>query len=762
MCMREYSQEIFAQKTPYLQWLKAQETALEKQYGQEFDQDALGKQIHTLPFCSCMDRLQEYEEFRADTVYLFVRKGGKLSKYAKAVFAEVFFAGNVLDKTNVLFAYADEDYQGSLEALYRIEEHAFDQSVTAPYLSDRDCGNVPLCACYRGEPWFKPDFSPDTLASFFYVGSVFAVRGSGILEIRAEYGEAIDIYEFAYRIFMRALDRKMQGGTEGIVHIPKVLYTNGSLEDARRMECSDTIRALHRTANQAPGISLNIDSDKVSIVIPSKDNACVLEKCLKNLVYNTNYGCYEIIIVDNGSNEEQKKCITGMIDALKREKRDLTIEYLYQESTFNFSAMCNQGARAAKGRYLLFLNDDIEVMDTDKDWLGKMVMYAAKAHVGAVGAKLYYPRCPGDNECYRIQHAGITNMGIGPAHKLGGMADKGCLYHGHNTQNYDMLAVTAACLLIRKKVFDEAGGFDESFPVAYNDVALCFLLYQKGYLNVQVNEAVLLHHESLSRGQDTSPEKQRRLQGEKQKLYQKYPLLNARDPFYSQNLVQWKKDATYNTGYLYDFDHDVTPLLLAGNGEDERRKRAIFKKYDTRRFLHTKSKIAAKFYDKLTRFDAVLLQIDAVRYGEGIAAGQTADNTITKYITIEGWSAVRRTDNAKIPRKLWLINMVRNADYRTVYELEIAPKLREDVQAFLSEGEGAAGKTRNAALSGIQASIRESALKPGHYCVGVLYGDRLVCDTKEYVDIPGSNVGRQKGIGRSDANDKRDGGHKTE
>lgn len=727
--MNGYNQELFAQKTPYLQWLKAQESELGERYGRQLDRGAVGKQMHTLPFSSCMDMMCQYGEFCADRVYLFAREGGKLSQYASMVFGEVF-----LKRTDVLLAYADEDYRGSLHALYDIGEERFGEEVRSSYRfdkADRDHEDSRLCAHYRGAPWFKPDFSPDTLASFFYIGSVFAVRGSQILEMVSKYGSSLSIYELVYRIFVRALDEKRQGAAEGIVHIPRVLYTNDCLEDAEQTDSSESIRALYQ-GDVPPG------GDKVSIIIPSKDHAQILKKCLETLVQNTNYGCYEIIIVDNGSDTGQKMCITQMIEAVKRQKRDLKLQYLYREREFNFSAMCNAGARLAQGAYLLFLNDDIEAMDTDRDWLGKLVTFAAKSHVGAVGAKLYYPG-PEENGCYRIQHAGITNMGIGPAHKLGGMADTGCLYHGHNTCNYDMLAVTAACMLIRKSVFDGTGGFDETFPVAYNDVELCFRLYQAGYLNVQVNEAALIHHESLSRGQDTSPEKQRRLTLEKQRLYQKYPSLYARDPFYSPNLVQWKKDVAYNTGYLYDFDKLSIPVFLDNGRENDTQKRPVFKKYDFRRILHVRSKTAAKVYDRLTGFDRILFHIDSISYGEGIAEDKITDNNITdNNITIEGWSAVRNRDNAQLPRKLWLIHQVRNFDYRSVYEFEITPKLREDVAAVLESGESA-GNTRNTALSGIQINIKASILKPGSYQVGVRYGSLLVCDTEKWVHIPPSS-----------------------
>lgn len=726
-----YKQELFAQKTPYLQWLKQQETELERQYGQQSGQDDPGKQVYTLPFSSCTGSVPGGRDYCADAVYLFVKSGGKLSEYTRVVFSEAFFAS-----ADVVMVYADEDYRGSLQELYGIPDGMFAEADIASWHSGD--GRAGSCVHYRGAPWFKPDFSPDTIASFFYIGSVFAVRGDLLLEMTGKYGSDISIHEFVYRVFADALDRKRQGRHSGIVHIPKVLYTNDALCDAERVDGSGKVRTLYAMADGRSGT--DPDTGKVSVVIPSKDNAHVLQKCLETLVRHTDYGSYEIIVVDNGSSPEQKTRVTDVIDALKKEKTGLVIRYLYREEAFNFSAMCNAGARSADGEYLLFLNDDIEVMEDGGQWLDRMAAYAGRSHVGAVGAKLYYPAAPGDNGCYRIQHAGITNMGIGPAHKLGGMLDEGCLYHGHNTLNYDMLAVTAACMLVRKSVFDAAGGFDETFPVAYNDVELCFRLYQKGYFNVQVNEVVLIHHESLSRGRDTSPDKLRRLAADRERLYQKHPLLNARDPFYSPNLVQWKKDVGYNTEYLYAFDRQSVPVLLGDDGAAGKRKRAVLKKSGLRASLHARCGLAAKIYDRLAGYHDMLLCIDSIRYGDGITGDKITDNNLTDDILeIEGWCAVRNVDNADLPRKLWLIE--EGNGLRNVYELDIAPKLREDVAALLEDEEDEEKRTRNTALSGIHVNVRENALKPGTYRIGVVCRNRLVCDPETYVTIPAADTG---------------------
>ena len=260
----------------------------------------------------------------------------------------------------------------------------------------------------------------------------------------------------------------------------------------------------------------------VSIIIPSKDHAEILGRCLSSLAEYTRYPNYEVIVVDNGSSDVEKERLEKLFEEFNKscfQKEKQPLRFLYQKQPFNFSTMCNQGAQAAKGEYLLFLNDDIEVLCTDKwkdiqqensypkqesDWLTCMMQLAILEHAGAVGAKLYYPKAEHEKtfadcktlnqgealEAYKIQHIGIANMGIGPAHKLCGIADRGNLYHGVNLVNYNMLAVTAACLLIKKDKFVLVGGFDESLAVAYNDVELCFRFYQAGFYNILCNQEI--------------------------------------------------------------------------------------------------------------------------------------------------------------------------------------------------------------------------------------------------------------------------------
>ena len=206
---------------------------------------------------------------------------------------------------------------------------------------------------------------------------------------------------------------------------------------------------------------------------------------------------------------------------------------------FNFSRMCNLGVKNSSGDILLFLNDDIEVLDGQ--WLENMVGHAQVPYTGAVGAKLLYP----DRDS--IQHIGIINIKLGPVHLFARYTDKSTYYFNRNRIEYNYLAVTAACLTIERRKFDEVGGFDEGLAVAYNDVDFCFKLFEAGYYNVIRNDAVLIHYESISRGDDRdSDEKYARLMKEQQVLYEKHPRFDRIDPFYNINLTQRKDNFSYN------------------------------------------------------------------------------------------------------------------------------------------------------------------------------------------------------------------------
>ena len=260
----------------------------------------------------------------------------------------------------------------------------------------------------------------------------------------------------------------------------------------------------------------------VSIIIPSKDNYPILRQCIDSIKKFTTYTNYEIVVVDNGSSEKNRKLIKQYLV-----ENDCT--YIYEKIPFNFSRMCNIGAQKAQKKYFLFLNDDIEIFE--EDWLDRLIGQAMQENVGAVGAKLFYPMST------IIQHAGAANINAEPGHNFAGKNDQNIYYFGFNRFDYNVSCVTGACLMIDKDVFDQAGGFDEDFAVAYNDVDLCFRVHELGYYIVMRQDVYAYHYESLSRGSDLEDDnKFFRLSGELQRLNRRYPWLKNGDPFLNRNL----------------------------------------------------------------------------------------------------------------------------------------------------------------------------------------------------------------------------------
>lgn len=666
----DYRQELFAQCTPYLQWLKERDIIPNKEY-----QDT-GKPIAVFPFSSCMDSVEQVLGGRADKGrnYLFINADGRLQEGAAALIAE-----KLSENAEIMLVYADEDYYGTLAELYQIEEREFDETTIGKF---RESGN----GLFRGEPWLKPDFAPDTLESFFYVGNIFAVSGQIIEEMTELFGGEISLCALVRAISHRVTARNDAAhGADSFVHIPKVLYTNNRL--SKKDELDGFVSEAFDKCDIVRIGGASAKLGKLSVIIPSKDNPQVLKRCVETFEQCVRDVDYELIIVDNGSTDNNCMCIKAFLE-------ERGAKYLYDKAEFNFSRMCNIGAKAADGDYLLFLNDDIEVRQDGGWWLLKMMRYAAMEHIGAVGMKLRYP------DSGLIQHAGITNMGIGPAHKLGGMPDKGNLYHGHNLADYNMLAVTAACMMVSRTKFERAGGFDEELAVAYNDVELCFRLYGMGFYNVQVNSAFLIHHESLSRGQDTTPEKRERLLREKQKLYEKHAWAMTKtggyDPFYSQNLVQWEKDAAYHVNYLYPCDRTVELEPLTEEG-----KKTLLKWFmldHIRQHLKRINVRVANCYRKLIGENRHMFHIDQIAQEDGI-------------VTITGWHVLRRRDNTRLAKTLVIFGPAWKK-----YEVQLSPKLRRDVESLFAQDR----RTKNTALSGICLKFDAAHLPKGHYSAGII------------------------------------------
>lgn len=392
-----------------------------------------------------------------------------------------------------------------------------------------------------GQPFFKPDWSPDTLMSTMYTCHVSCVRRSLQREIgglRPEYDGSQD-WDFVLRVTERA---------KRISHVRKVLYhwrvipasVASDLQakpyaiDAGRRARIDALKRRGLVGTLEPVLQLPgyfrtryapVGQPLVSIVIPSKNNGKVLETCLTSIRSKTRYPNVEIVLIDNGSTDADT---LHRIDTLAS---SLDIKVVRHDAPFNYSELNNLGVRAALGEYLVFLNDDTEVLAAS--WLDDMLGFAQLEHIGAVGAKLLYP------EGRRVQHAGIVNLADGPNHAFQMDSADAPGYFARNLLEYNWIGVTGACLMTSREKFDRIGGFDEALPVAYNDVDLCFRFAEAGLFNVVCQSVELLHYESMSRGRDDiKPEKIARLAQDKAQLYLKHPNFYMFDPFHNPNLDQ--------------------------------------------------------------------------------------------------------------------------------------------------------------------------------------------------------------------------------
>lgn len=387
-------------------------------------------------------------------------------------------------------------------------------------------------------PHHKPDFSPDYLRSMNYIChlTTFSRRlYQKVGGFRKEFDGSQD-YDMILRLTEQA---------EHIVHIPKILYYWRAHKQSVAMDihakdyCIDAAKAALKEHLQRVGLKGEIENGKflssyhihyeiegtplISILIPNKDHVDELERCLKSIDERSTYKNYEIIIIEN--NSEEKKTF----DFYNKLEKNPRIKTVIWEKEFNYSAINNYGASFAKGEYLLLLNNDVEVISPD--WLQEMLMFVQREDVGAAGAKLYYP----DDT---IQHAGVI---VG----LGGVAGHSHKYFAKDSLGYfartvvaqDLSAVTAACLMVKKSIFDSLGGFDPGFRVAFNDVDFCMKIRQAGYLIVFTPYAELYHYESLSRGAEDTQEKVERFNGEINRFKERWGKeLDEGDPYYNPNL----------------------------------------------------------------------------------------------------------------------------------------------------------------------------------------------------------------------------------
>lgn len=398
---------------------------------------------------------------------------------------------------------------------------------------------------WRVDPHFKPQWNPDLLLSINYICHLALIRRSllqqiGGFRIGVEGSQDHDL-------LLRCLPHLR---TDQVVHIPHILYhwrilpgSTAQAASAKSYTVDAGLRAVRdylaacgpSGASVEPGLVANTYRIRyalpaleplVSILIPTRDRLDLLRPCVEGVLQRTDYRNLELLILDNQSVEAETHAWLAEI-----QRQDGRVRVLAYDHPFNYSAINNFGAREAKGEVLLLLNNDIEPINGD--WLREMVAHAVRPEIGCVGAKLYF-----DDDT--IQHGGVL-LGIcgiaGHAHKFFPRSHPGYARRLICTQNY--VAVTGACLALRKALFDEVGGLNErELTVALNDVDLCLKVHALGYRNLWTPFAELYHYESKSRGADSSPEKAARLAAEVDYLWSCWRPLMQNDPGYSPNLTR--------------------------------------------------------------------------------------------------------------------------------------------------------------------------------------------------------------------------------
>ena len=403
----------------------------------------------------------------------------------------------------------------------------------------------------RYAPYFKPDWNPELLLSHNFICHLGVYKTEQVRTLGG-FDSAFDgaqDYDLALRYVAELKP-------EQIIHIPRVLYhwravagsTAKGVQEKPYAEAKieqAVVSALEHQQRPAevsahkhlPGaLRVRYVLPKVlplvSIVIPSRNGFHLLHRCVESIFAKTTYTNYELIIIDNGSDD------LVALRYLQRLQEDARVSIIRDDSPFNYAALNNKAVAQAKGEVIALLNNDLEVINAD--WLDEMVSHVVHPEVGAVGAKLYYP----DDT---IQHAGvIVGLGgvAGHSHKHSPRDNPG--YCGRLLLTQNLSAVTAACLLVRKEVFDAVGGFDEQhLSIAFNDVDLCLRIQEKGFFNVWTPYAEMYHYESASRGYEDTPEKQARFNKEIDYMRQRWGEGLLQDPAYNPNLTLDREDFSF-------------------------------------------------------------------------------------------------------------------------------------------------------------------------------------------------------------------------
>jgi glycosyltransferase involved in cell wall biosynthesis len=390
----------------------------------------------------------------------------------------------------------------------------------------------------RSDPYFKSDWNPELLLAQNFISHLGVYRTDLIRRVggfRIGFEGSQD-----YDLTLRCIE---QIRPEQIEHLPRVLYhwrmvdeSTASYATAKPYAQEAARRAvqehLDRTGIAAAVVpshgvylqtkyALPAERPIVSIVIPTRDRASCLQKCLDSIFEKTDYRNYEVIVLDNESHEAET---LEFLTALEKRER-VRVERI--EGAFNYSRLNNRGVELSRGSLIALLNNDVEVINDG--WLSEMVSRALRSEVGMVGARLWYPNGT-------IQHAGVIlgAGGIAGHAHVGLRREHGYFGRADLAQNFS--AVTAACAVVRREVYLQLGGFDENLAVTFNDIDFCLRLREAGYRIVWTPHAELIHHESASRGFDDSTPKQIRFLAEVDYMNSKWGEMLQRDPFYNPNL----------------------------------------------------------------------------------------------------------------------------------------------------------------------------------------------------------------------------------
>jgi len=598
-----------------------------------------------------------------DNIIVFCSNNGQIFKNALGYFKKYFN-----EHENIRLCYADED------------EKDEEQKADNPYL--------------------KPSWSPDSYRNAFYIGSIFGAKVSLVKEALSlnmsdiKYASGRDVIFdtsnmcaadilFLKMAFIEKGFCKREGMEFPIGHIDEVLFHRKPDSDLfMGRKFSDKLYSLD-------------EKTSVSIVIPSKDHPDILRQCLMSIASHKidDMIDLDIVVVDNGSDAENKEKSEKLIDEIKN--KGIAIKYIYEKMEFNFSKMCNLGASKSTGEYILFLNDDIEIVSDE--YLTQLTYHAMLESSGAVGCKLLYPGKE------KIQHAGITGIHLGPMHKMQGLDDQKEYYFGMNRGIHDFAGVTAAALMVSRKKFLEAGMFYEGLAVAFNDVDLNYNLLENGFYNVCLNFFFLVHHESLSRGDDNkNAAKTERLMNENDILLERHKNMYDADPFYHKMLEGDNVVPTFELQNIVEKEKNeikVSIPKIKKNGINENKKdECVWVRID--------------FNDTLKRWNRL--------YYVGTRKNKAIGKNDSGYF-IKGYSFVIGTDNAFFERKLMLRKVNDKDDLtpieRKVYLYEVSNHPRDDIRKNLKD-------QVNVDLTGFKVRISGKELEDGYYQIGMIYNDK--------------------------------------